>query len=278
MKNPPPSASQSRMRDVAQALGLSTMTVSRALRGDLGVTEATRQKVEDMARNLNYRPNPLVSTLMAQRRSRGLTTPRGNTLAVLHNHRSPEESSSYHFSPGIEERSQELGFGLDHFFLKAPGMSSQRMTAILRARGICGLIIPRLNWGHLSLDWKHFSSVTHGFSLVRPHLTRVASDTLSGMRLALRHLKKAGYQRPGLVLGWYSNRSTQRNWECAYHHGQQSLKKKCSDSTSDFQRHQTRIALADFFSVVGDTPSRLHHPRQLQPHPGSAKKGLSCST
>lgn len=42
------------MRDLARAVGVSSMTVSRALRGDATVSDETRQKVEAAARDLGY--------------------------------------------------------------------------------------------------------------------------------------------------------------------------------------------------------------------------------
>lgn len=47
------------MRDVAERLGVSTMTVSRALRGQRGIGEATRQRVLAEVAALGYRPNKL---------------------------------------------------------------------------------------------------------------------------------------------------------------------------------------------------------------------------
>src|ERR1700689_327452 len=45
------------MKDVAAALGVSTATVSRALRGDLAISAATRQAVLEMTERVQYRPS-----------------------------------------------------------------------------------------------------------------------------------------------------------------------------------------------------------------------------
>src|SRR3977135_1614610 len=60
-----------RMVEIAQRLGVASSTVSRALRGDPRIGPETRLRVQEMADKLNYRPNPLVSALMASRRRRG---------------------------------------------------------------------------------------------------------------------------------------------------------------------------------------------------------------
>src|SRR5271165_4247185 len=60
-----------RMAEIAQQLGVASSTVSRALRGDPRIGAQMRRRVEDVAEKMGYRPNPLVSALMANRRRRG---------------------------------------------------------------------------------------------------------------------------------------------------------------------------------------------------------------
>lgn len=57
------------MQDIAEACGISKMTVSLALRGDPRVKTTTRDKVLAEARKLGYQTNPYIATLMAQLRS-----------------------------------------------------------------------------------------------------------------------------------------------------------------------------------------------------------------
>lgn len=61
------------LKELAQELGLSQTTVSRALNGYPEVAEATRLRVVDAARRLDYRPNT---------RARSLAT--GRTMAIGH--------------------------------------------------------------------------------------------------------------------------------------------------------------------------------------------------
>jgi LacI family transcriptional regulator len=51
------------MRDIAARLGVSAMTVSRAIRGDDGISEATRQRVLAAVAEAGYRPNDLARRL-----------------------------------------------------------------------------------------------------------------------------------------------------------------------------------------------------------------------
>lgn len=59
------------MSDIAGQLGVSSSTVSRALRQDPRISASMRTRVRELTESIGYRPNPLVSALMATRRRRG---------------------------------------------------------------------------------------------------------------------------------------------------------------------------------------------------------------
>ena len=55
------------IKDIAKALGLSTSTVSRALRDSYEISESTKKKIRDYAAKINYRPNPVALSLKEKR-------------------------------------------------------------------------------------------------------------------------------------------------------------------------------------------------------------------
>ncbi len=59
------------IKDIAKTLGLSTSTVSRALRDSYEISPETKQVVLEYARQINYRPNPIALSLK-ERRSRSI--------------------------------------------------------------------------------------------------------------------------------------------------------------------------------------------------------------
>ncbi|NCU02531.1 MAG: LacI family transcriptional regulator [Chitinophagaceae bacterium] len=59
------------IKDIAKALGLSTSTVSRALRDSHEISGETKQLVLECAEKLNYRPNPIALSLK-EKRSRSI--------------------------------------------------------------------------------------------------------------------------------------------------------------------------------------------------------------
>ncbi len=55
------------LKDIARLAEVSEMTASRALRGARDVSEATRRKVEDIARDVGYVPNRIAGALASQK-------------------------------------------------------------------------------------------------------------------------------------------------------------------------------------------------------------------
>ncbi|MXV49498.1 substrate-binding domain-containing protein [Pedobacter sp. HMF7647] len=55
------------IKDIAKALGFSTSTVSRALRGGYEISEETKRIVLEYAEKINYHPNPIALSLKERR-------------------------------------------------------------------------------------------------------------------------------------------------------------------------------------------------------------------
>lgn len=55
------------IKDIAKALGLSTSTISRALRGSYEISSETKTLVLEYAEKINYRPNPIALSLKERR-------------------------------------------------------------------------------------------------------------------------------------------------------------------------------------------------------------------
>ena len=51
------------LKDLAQELGVSIATVSRALRSSPEIGQDMQAKVKELAKRLNYRPNPFAQSL-----------------------------------------------------------------------------------------------------------------------------------------------------------------------------------------------------------------------
>ena len=66
VKKPQTRKRKATLSDIAEAVGVATMTVSRVVSGDGYVSEETRQKVLKAVKDLNYRRNGLARNLKRQ--------------------------------------------------------------------------------------------------------------------------------------------------------------------------------------------------------------------
>jgi len=190
------------MADIAKAAGVHQTTVSLALRGHPRIPFATRERIQKLAEKMGYRPNPMVSALIAQRRL-GRPASAGSTLAYLHAHAGPEgwkiSANFQKVYDEMESYAATRGYRLEPFWLKEPGMSPERLRHILLYRGIRGIIVspmPLDEWS-LAFDFQEFSAVALGLTLRDPALDRVSIDYHAIMGICVGKLMERGYRRIG---------------------------------------------------------------------------------
>src|SRR5690606_25459520 len=167
--------------------------------------------------SLGYRPDPLISAF-AQRR-RGQTSGSDiTTLAYVTNFATADEwRTNPFYEPmfrGAAEQALLNGYKLEPFWLREPSMSGERLSRILHNRGIVGVCIPPtpVARSRLTLDWDRFSSVTIGYSLLRPDLHRTTPHHFHAILTTSRKLWRLGYTRIGLCL--YPGTSSRVDYLC----------------------------------------------------------------
>jgi LacI family transcriptional regulator len=219
-----------RMAEIAQSLGVAPSTVSRALRSDPRISAATRQRVEEAAEKLGYRPNPLVSALMANRRRRG-GAGEVDVIALVTNYGGRESWRSkdvcrWEFE-GIQARAAALGFKIEVFPLSEYRASYERLQSTLRARGIRGVLL-----GFSREDSEQVSFRTDGFAVagLSAYFPSVIVDRANfhgfyNVQLALDHIWQLGYRRPGLVVPDLNNQISNNLWSGAFLDWQRRLPK-----------------------------------------------------
>src|ERR1700759_2588351 len=87
------------LKQLAKELNLSVSTVSRALRDSWEISTPTKQRVFELARQMNFQPNPYASSLRNHR---------SRTIAVV----IPEVANNFFALPikGIEPVAREKGY------------------------------------------------------------------------------------------------------------------------------------------------------------------------
>ena len=184
-------------RDVAAAAGVNQSTVSRALRNDPKIRPALREKIQQCARDLGYRPNPFVSALTASVRGYR-RSPKGATLALLDCYPKKDLYHYVTYQRGAERRARELGFQSEVFNLEELGGSFKRLNQVLWTRSILGvLILPvPLGFDISELAFDRLATSTVDTSLHHVPIHRAEPDYFQGMHVALKALEERGYKRP----------------------------------------------------------------------------------
>lgn len=209
------------LQDIADLARVSRATVSLALRHHASIPAVTRHRIQALADQLGYRPNPLVAALMRQHRSARAGRPTHLTLALVLKFSRRDRWQEF-LSPdlisGAARRAEQLGYRLEEFWLGDLGWSGRRLSTVLFHRNVPGLLVAPLPVavGHLSLDWAKFSAVAIGYSLARPQLHRVTTDRSQAMRLAVRELRHRQYRRLGLALDANQDARVQHQWVAAF--------------------------------------------------------------
>jgi len=219
------------LRSLAAEAGVSLTTMSFALRNSREVSAATRDRLQLLARKRGYRLNPLVTALFSQVRTR--KTRGDHTVIAYLNTWWPKrtwESCNTKTGQfrGAARRAADLGFRLENFWLREPGMTPARLAKILKARGIRGVLVgPVQNQDEtVHFAWDDFALATIGYSLHSPAIPRACHAHFRGMYRAMDELISRGYRRIGYVTSKDLEERVNSLWGAAYRFNQHRLAAK----------------------------------------------------
>lgn len=194
------------LRYIAEAAGVSRMTVSRAFKEGSSVKPELRKKILKIAQENGYAPDTMVSELMTSFASRRPINYQETFAAIWWPECWKNVDLAHGFDSeiyrGLNEGAQLHGRAIDHLVLSSK-MQPRVITRMLEARNIQGVILtppasaaiqaPDLEWGKLS-------NVIIGSSLREPKFHRTQPSHYTAMVKALEILKERGYKRPCLLL------------------------------------------------------------------------------
>jgi len=177
------------IKDIAKALGLSTSTVSRALRGSYEISPETKKLVLEYAEKFNYRPNPIALSLK-ERKSRSI----GVIVSEIANHFFSQAIN------GIESIAYNRGY---HVIITQSHESYEREVVNVKhlsSRSVDGLLMSlsteTTDMSHLidlhekGLPVVFFDRVTNE---IDTH--KVIANNYQGAYDATDHLIKSGYKK-----------------------------------------------------------------------------------
>jgi LacI family transcriptional regulator len=184
------------LNTIAEQLGISTSTVSRALADHAGISEATKARVRQVAEELHYLPNHLAASLRKGH---------SNTLGVIVPH-----INGYFFPAvmnGIEKVASEAGFNVMMCQSNEDVRRERQNIATLLAAQVEGIILSLSVTTHQQVG--HLEQVQQqGTPLVffdrmpeLPNSTAVVLDDFKGAYQAVTHLIEQGCTRIAHLAG-----------------------------------------------------------------------------
>ena len=176
------------IRDVARKASVSIATVSMALKGDMRVAQATREKVEKIARLLHYVPSNLGRALQSNK-SRLI----GYILSdVTH-------SFFSEIVQGIGEEATAKGYGLLVGITDGSREKEAQILRLFREKSIDGLLVsawhPESVRHLLDCDRGGVPVVVCSGESFNARIPYVVIDNVAGGRIAAEHLIRLGHRR-----------------------------------------------------------------------------------
>jgi len=183
------------IKDVAQAAGVSHMTVSRVINRRPEVTADTRSRVEHAIQSLEYAPNV---------HARGLVRQTSEVIGLLVSDiRNPYIGE---VADAVHRVADEEGYVVNMCVTNYDVQREIHALNSLVARRVAGLIFTRPNREAsderiVALAEQRVPIVTIGRELAHPAISMVSTNVYDGAYQATKHLLDLGHRRFGFITG-----------------------------------------------------------------------------
>ena len=183
------------LKDLAERLGVSIATVSRALHGSSEIGQEMQRKVKALAKELNYRPNPFAQSLRKE-------APKMIGVVV------PNLVTHYYAAvlDGIEAEAQKAGYSIisvnSHESCEAEARAIDNFNS-LHVEGIIACLAQD------TTDYTHFEEIQRmgiplvffGRTCMTDHFSSVTANGDEAAQQATQHLIDTGSQRVAFIGG-----------------------------------------------------------------------------
>ncbi len=195
-----------KLKDIADALGVSTVTVSKALRDHDDISEETRNKVKEMADKIGYRPNIL---------ARNLSSTKSNIIGLVF-----PKMAHFFFSSIIEEiydTTIEKNYDCIIMVSQESAQREKQHIETLISMRIDGLIMSISEQTQNTEIFQKLSSMHIPVVYIDrvpdlPDIPTVTVDDEGGAYSAVKSLYDRGFETVGLIGGYdYINIGAARN-------------------------------------------------------------------
>lgn len=198
------------LRDIGRELGISHVTVSKALRNQSGASPELKARIHKKATEMGYSPDPMLSALSRYRETNKDMRIQSE-LAWINTWKEPKKLREHkefdQYWEGASYSAQRFGYHLEPFYLDE--MPVKRLESILKARNIQGILLPPLGAQAIELkdfDWASFSVVRFGYSTPQIKSHFVTSAQMVNTMRAFDRANELGYKRIGFVCEYWQMR------------------------------------------------------------------------
>ncbi|MFC0187086.1 LacI family DNA-binding transcriptional regulator [Fictibacillus aquaticus] len=186
------------IKDIAKKANVSVTTVSRALNGYSDVNEKTRQKIIEIAKELNYSPNTL---------ARGLVMKKSKTLGMLvsgMNRASTKDNFTFEVLSGVNELVSEKDYDLVLFSTTTTKQREKTYSQLCRERRVDGAILQGMK-----IDDPYLKEVIESdipcvlvdIPIESDSVGYVTTDNVLGAKKAVQHLIESGHKNIAMING-----------------------------------------------------------------------------
>lgn len=183
------------IKDIAEKLNISVSTVSRALKDNHEISAQTRKTVQELAKQLGYKPNPIAVALK---------THKSHSIGVI----VPQIVSTFFATvvKTIEEVADCHGYNVLVISSNESFQKEQKSVEVLMANRADGII---LALSHETKDYEHIKMIQEsGTPIVlfdrttnELNVSRVVTDGVTAAFQAVQHLVSEGCKRIALLCG-----------------------------------------------------------------------------
>lgn len=177
--------------DIAQELGVSKGTVSKALNGAKDVSKKMQQAVLEKAVELGY-----------TRFSRSTAAPRIAVFVINMNYSKPEDFG-YDIIVGFRKAAEPAGHLVEVIPLDQKMQLENRYDEYMLRHNYCGALFLGMSlpdpWMKEFETCKTPTVLYDNYISCNPHLTSIGVNSVEGIRMAVNHLRELGHEKIGYL-------------------------------------------------------------------------------
>nr|WP_221261127.1 LacI family DNA-binding transcriptional regulator [Anoxybacillus tengchongensis] len=186
------------IKDIAKAAGVSVTTVSRALNGYSDVSEKTRKKIMDIAKQLNYSPNTLARSLvMNKSKTIGLLVS-GMTRSAL------KDNFTFEVMTGVNDYIAKTDYDVILFNTNSTKQREKTYSQLCRERRVDGVILQGIKTDDPYLTEvveSDIPCVLIDIPIQSDRVGYVTTDNVYGAKKAVQHLLELGHRNIAMMNG-----------------------------------------------------------------------------